>query len=229
MQNIQNKIIVFIGVALFVCGTIILSSNYLNAKIDNAYSYMNNLLLLREEEIVEIQEEVVNIEDTTSSLVEEPVQNETVEENVSKPQEYVDPYLKYYIGKLEIPKINFSKGFTAIDSPYNTVSKNIEVVKGSNYPDQKLGNFIIAAHSGNSYLAYFKDLYQLVIGDVASVTYKNKKYTYKLVNIYEQDKTGRIVIYRNLEKTGLTLVTCTKDKKDKQTIYILELQMVENI
>ena len=72
-------------------------------------------------------------------------------------------------------------------------------------------------------------MYQLVIGDVASVTYKNKKYTYKIVNIYEQDKTGKIAIYRDLEKTGLTLVTCTKDKKDKQTIYILELQMVENI
>ena len=217
------------GVTLFVCGMIILSSNYFNAKIDNAYSYMNNLLLVNGEENEE-QEEVVDNEETTSSLIEETEEEETVEENVNEPvTEDVDPYSSYYIGKLEIPKINFSKGFTAIDSPYNTVNKNIEVVKGSAYPDQKMGNFIIAAHSGNSYLAYFNNLYQLSLGDVANVTYKNKKYTYKIVNIYEQDKTGKIAIYRNLEKTVLTLVTCTKDKKDKQTIYILELQMVENI
>lgn len=221
MQNFQSRLIIIIGTLLITSGVIILTSNYFNEKVDNAYAYMNNLLFENtENEILEIPEEVDNLNETTSSLEE----TEKKESN-----EYVDPYSQYYIGTLEIPKINLSRGFTAIDSPYNTVNKNIEVVKQSNYPDVLNGNFILAAHSGNSYLAYFKNLYQLTLGDEAHVIYKNHKYTYKIVNIYLQEKTGKIAIYRDLNKNTLTLITCTKDSKTKQTIYILELESVINI
>ena len=219
MQNSQNKLIIIIGTLLIVSGMIILTSNYFNEKVDNAYTYMNNLLLENTEtEVLELQEEVATIDETTSSL-----ENMQIEETV------IDPYAKYYIGTLEIPKINLNKGFTAIDSPYNTVNKNIEVVKNSNYPDVSKGNFILAAHSGNSYLPYFKNLYQLTLGDKAYINYKNHRYTYKIVNIYQQEKTGKIAIYRDLNKNTLTLITCTKDSKTKQTIYILELESVINI
>ena len=103
------------------------------------------------------------------------------------------------------------------------------MVKQSNYPDVLNGNFILAAHSGNSYLAYFKNLYQLTLGDKAYINYKNHRYTYKIVNIYQQEKTGKIAIYRDLNKNTLTLITCTKDSKTQQTIYILELESVINI
>lgn len=224
MQNVHTKkTIVFLGVGIFTIGIFVLLSNYLSEKVDNAYSYMNNLLLASNE-IFDMQEEVDNLSETTSSF-----QEETEEEKQQKGQTYVDPYEKYYIGRLEIPKINLNKGFTSIDSPYNTVNKNIQVVKGSTYPDVSKGNFIIAAHSGTSYLAYFKNLYKLSNGDVAYVNYNGKRYTYRIVNIYEQEKTGKIVIYRNGEKTCLTLVTCTKNSKTQQTIYILELESVTNI
>ena len=49
------------------------------------------------------------------------------------------------------------------------------------------------------------------------------KYTYQVVNIYEQQKTGTAKIYRDTSKTTLTLITCTKDSKTLQTIYIAEL------
>ena len=221
MQNFQSRLIIIIGTLLITSGVIILTSNYFNEKVDNAYAYMNNLLFENtENEILEIPEEVDNLNETTSSL-------EETEKKGSN--EYVDPYSQYYIGTLEIPKINLSRGFTAIDSPYNTVNKNIEVVKQSNYPDVLNGNFILAAHSGNSYLAYFKNLYQLTLGDKAYINYKNHRYTYKIVNIYQQEKTGKIAIYRDLNKNTLTLITCTKDSKTKQTIYILELESVINI
>ncbi len=220
-KNHSKKIIVFLGVVLFTLGICFLLSNYFNEKVDYAYSYMNNLLLERNEEIYEIQEEVDTLDDSTSSF------QETKEEK--KEEVYVDPYLKYYIGSLEIPKINLNKGFTDINSKYNTVSKNIQVVSGSTYPDVEKGNFIIAAHSGTSYLGYFKNLYKLTNGDIAYVNYNNKRYTYKIVNIYEQEKTGKIIIYRDGEKTCLTLVTCTKNSKTKQTVYILELEEVRDI
>lgn len=217
MQNSQNKIIVVIGTLLIVSGIMILSSNYFNEKLGNAYSHMNSLLLANEE-IVELPDEVDNVDESTSLIEKE-----------EETKVYVDPYEKYYIGSLEIPKINLNKGFTSMDSPYNSVNKNIEVVKKSSYPDKEKGNFILAAHSGNSYLAYFRNLYQLTIGDKAYVNYKNKKYTYKIVNIYEQEKTGKIAIYRDLDKNTLTLITCTKNSHTKQTIYILELESVINI
>lgn len=222
MQNVstKNKIVVIFGVSLFIIGLLFLSSNYLNEKRDNAYQYMNNLLL-ESNEIVELTEEVGTIS-STSSL-------ENIESEEQIKEEYVDPYLKYYIGTLEIPKINLSKGFTDINSKYNTVNKNIQVVETSTYPDVDKGNFIIAAHSGTSYLAYFKNLYKLAIGDKAYVNYNNKRYTYQIVNIYEQAKTGQIAIYRDTNKTTMTLVTCTKDSKTKQTVYILELTNIENI
>lgn len=217
MLKSKNKITTTLGVGLFIAGIMLLSSNYLNQKIDNAYSYMNNLLLVEEEipQDVEIEEVVDNQEETTSSTIKEP-------ETKTKTQ-YVDPYLNYYIGTLEIPKINLKKGFVDIDSKYNTVSRNVQIVKGSSYPDVSYGNFILAAHSGNSYLAYFKNLYKLELGDIASITYKNHYYTYKIVNIYQQEKTGQVAIYRDTSKNCLTLITCTKDNKTKQTIYILEL------
>ena len=55
------------------------------------------------------------------------------------------------------------------------------------------------------------------------VTYNGVKYTYQIKNIYLQVKTGQIGIYRDVNKTTLTLVTCTKNDEAHQTIYIAEL------
>ena len=218
MSNIQNKrfIVIFLGISLIIIGILVLASNYFNEKVDNAYSYMNSLVL--EKETIEIQEEVDNLDEATSSFEEE-----------EKEEEWVDPYLSYYIGSIEIPKINLNRGFVSPDSPYNHVDMNIQIIKGSTYPNVDKGNFILAAHSGNSYLSYFHNLYKLGRGDVAYINYQNKKYTYKIVNIYEQQKVGKIAIYRDGEKTCLTLITCTRNKSDKQTVYILELQDIKDI
>ena len=114
-----------------------------------------------------------------------------------------------------------------IKAPDNDVEKNILVVDGSSYPDVDKGNLIIAGHSGTGWKAFFNDLYKLEVGDVANVEYKNKKYTYKITKIYKQKKSGTIAIYRNYKKTTLTLVTCTNNDPNSQTIYIAELQGVE--
>ena len=90
-------------------------------------------------------------------------------------------------------------------------------------PDIQNGNLILAEHSGDSYIAYFRELYRANKGDFVYVTYNGIKYTYKITDIYFQNKTGQIGIYRDYWKTTLTLVTCTKDSDEKQTIYIAEL------
>lgn len=132
-----------------------------------------------------------------------------------------------YIGFLEIDKINLKQGFLEIDSPYNQVNYNIEILDISNFPDVINGNFIIAGHSGTSNVAFFKNLYKLNLDDIAKIYYKGKVYKYSIINIYNQVKDGSIDIYREKNKTTLTLITCTKDDKNSQTVYILELIGVE--
>ena len=89
-------------------------------------------------------------------------------------------------------------------------------------PDVVGGNLILAAHSGNARISYFRNLNKLEIGDEATVDYKDKTYTYKVVNIYDVDKNGKVEIKRNLSKTTLTLITC-KDNSNKQLVVICEL------
>lgn len=132
-----------------------------------------------------------------------------------------------YLAFLEIPKINLNQGLLPINSLYNNVNYHVEILKISDLPDKINGNFILAAHSGTSSIAYFRNLYKLKLDDLASIIYNNKKYTYKIVNIYNQNKKGSLNIYRDTNKTTLTLITCTKDDKTNQTVYILELIGVE--
>lgn len=150
--------------------------------------------------------------------------NEVTDESV-KPikQEDKKKIEKEYIGYLEIKKINLRQGLVSKTSYYNNVNRNIQMLSTSSYPDKAKGNVILAAHSGTSSISYFKNLYKLVVGDEAKIYYKNNTYTYKIVDIYNVLKTGNVDIHRDTNKSCLTLITCTKDSKTEQTIYILEL------
>lgn len=128
-----------------------------------------------------------------------------------------------YIGFLEISEINLKTGLVAKNSKYNDVDKNVEILQVADYPDVLNGNFILASHSGNSKISYFKNLYKLTLGDTALVYYKEYIYHYKIVDIYNVPKTGSLVVKRDPGKTVMTLITCTKDSKTEQTVYILEL------
>ena len=128
-----------------------------------------------------------------------------------------------YIGFLEISKIDLNAGLVAKESYYNHVNRNIEILDVSDYPDVINGNFILASHSGNSKVSYFKNLYKLNLNDIALVYYKEYVYHYKIVNIYNVPKVGSLEIKRNPNETTMTLITCTKNSKTEQTVYILEL------
>ena len=132
-----------------------------------------------------------------------------------------------YLAFLEIPKINLNQGILPKTSYYNNVNYHVQILDISDLPDVINGNMVLAAHSGSSNIAYFKNLYKLTKDDKAYIVYNNKKYSYQVVNIYNQVKKGSLNIYRDLTKTTLTLITCTKNDKNSQTVYILELTGVE--
>lgn len=205
-KRISSSTVAAIGSVIILIGGFFLSYNYIQSKRIVAYDYMANVFY--KEQDVELLE------------YDGELKQEEKEEDLGE-------VTNDYIGYLTIPKINLKKGFLDMRSELNNVEQNVTVIKGSSYPTKDKGNLILAAHSGSGWKAFFNDLYKLSTGDTAEVSYKGKKYTYKIVNIYKQEKIGKIAIYRNYNKTTLTLITCTNFDKATQTVYIAELQNVE--
>ena len=205
-KRISPSWVALIGSLIITLGGFFILYNFIGDKRLQAYDYMNEKIYDNETAIYDVNTQEIN--DTN----EEPAKQYDIEN---------------YIGYLEIPKIKFKRGFYNIDSSLNTVEYNIEIIKGSNMPDQENGNLIIAGHSGTGWKAFFKNLYELEIGDEATVTYGGLNYKYKITNIYKEENTGTVAIKRNHDKTTLTLITCTKDDSSTQTIYIAELYEIE--
>lgn len=199
------------GVVLIFIGVALLLNNYIVEKREEVFSSMN----------LELSKEVPEL--TKNNTTDED--NNKKDENSDDTKK--DEHYESYVGTLAIDKIGFEKGFYAKGSSLNNVKFNIKILDVSAYPDEEAGNVIIIGHSGNYSNSYFANLYQLNVGDTASIVYDNKKYHYKIVNIYNDTKDGTVTIYRDESKSTLTLITCTKDDETKQTIYIFELTNVE--
>jgi sortase A len=223
MGDKNLKIKITIGVLLVFTGIIIISWNYLLEKKNQVYdtmyyeiaslpSYIENQEEYENEKVEEQINDIKNNEDNSTST---DSKNNSNKSSVSTSKDD-------YLGRLMIPKINFNRSFYKIDSVYNDVDKNIQVMKGSSLPDVDGGNLIIAGHSGNVWYSFFKNLYKLKKGNNAYVYYNDTKYTYKVVDIYNVKKNGKVTIKRDRTKRTMTLITCTKNSKTLQTVYILE-------
>ena len=163
----------------------------------------------------------INKDNTTISNIN--TENLEVTEDESKQKETEIKKANYsYIGELYIPDIKLRKGFVSKDSRYNNIEYNVTIADVADYPDVPMGNFILMAHSGNAYISFFDKLYKLQIGATASISYNAVTYNYRLVNIYNQAKTGTVAIYRDVTKKTLTLITCTHNDDYNQTVYIFE-------
>ena len=201
-SNGKSQLII-VGSLLIIVGIGIIGGKYL-------YNYIQDK---NEEKLIDVFfEEQEEITDNTD--------NETPEEikETPKPTETkID-----YFAVIKIPKIGLEKGLAPKGSYYNNVNRNIFVLNESDMPDKEKGNVILAGHSGNARTSYFKNLYKLENDDVVSIFYNGYEYKYKVVNHYDVEKTGKVNIVRNAEKTTLTLITC-RHNTNKQIVYICEL------
>ena len=212
-----------------------------NIKSEEAILIVGSLLLIialvlfHYEKILEINNEIYN--NIQSKIYQENKKNNLIvnidvdyitetDINIDN-KDVTDKPQVNYLAFLEIPKINLNQGILPKTSYYNNVNYHIQILDISDLPDVINGNMVLASHSGSSNIAYFKNLYKLTKDDMAYIIYNNKKYSYQIVNIYNQVKKGSLNIYRDINKTTLTLITCTKDDKNSQTVYILELTGVE--
>lgn len=197
--KLKNSTLILIGIIILTVGICVGLYEYFEERKNKTFSNMNITLYEKEQ---------------PQNIIEE---NNEIEESIDK-----EPTTNNYLGILEIPKINLKNGFYSLGSQYNNVDYNITVINGSTYPTEEHNNLILAAHSGDCPVCYFENLYKLSLGDLAYLNYKNIKYSYKLVDIYEVEKDGTVAIYRDYNKNVLTLITCTRNSNTKQTVYILE-------
>lgn len=128
-----------------------------------------------------------------------------------------------YIAMLTIPKIDLQKGLVDKNSKYNNIRYNVMIHKVSNMPNEEKGNVILIAHSGSARYSFFKNLNKLNLSDLIKIEYKGKTYNYKIVDIYDIEKTGKASIKRNHNKSVITLITC-RHNTNRQIVIIGEIQ-----
>ncbi|MBQ9854009.1 MAG: sortase [Bacilli bacterium] len=210
-NNNQRKSQLFIvGSFLIIVGIGILGGKIVNNYLDKKQEQdlINDFYEQQEEYVVDVP------------VMEEELVKEEVAEQEEK-KETTTPTINY-IAVIKIPKIGLEKGLASKGSYWNNVNRNIEILSESDMPDVDKGNVILASHSGNSSISYFRKLNKLQNDDIVSIVYNGKEYKYKMVNSYEIEKNGYAHIVRNAEKSTLTLITC-KHNTDKQIVVICEL------
>ena len=174
------------------------------------------------EYVSELESEDIAIEEfykEESELVEE---ESDISQQASDESSKVESPKYDYIAMLTIPKINLQRGLVAKNSKYNNIRYNVMIHKVSNMPDEEKGNVILIAHSGSASYSFFKNLNKLKLSDLIKIEYKGKTYNYKIVDIYDIEKTGKASIKRNHNKSTITLITC-RHNTNKQIVVIAEL------
>ena len=209
-NNQRKGQLLIVGSFLIIIGIGILGGKLVNSYLDKKQEQdlINNFYEQQEEYVVDVP-----------VMEEELVEEEVVEQEEKK--ETTTPTINY-IAVVKIPKIGLEKGLASKGSYWNNVNRNIEILSESDMPDVENGNVILAGHSGNSGVSYFRKLNKLQNDDTVSIVYNGKEYKYKMVNSYEIEKNGYAHIVRNAEKSTLTLITC-KHNTNKQIVVICEL------
>ena len=164
------------------------------------------LVYNRYSRINEIKVEEEKIEEFFNELEEEPI-NDIVDNNVIQEETPIVDNTNY-IAILEIPKIDLKKGLVDKDSYLNNVDRNIYTLKETIYPNDEVNSHIIlASHSGNSSVSYFRYLNRLDINDSVYIYYNGMKYTYKIIDKYELEKNGKLQLGLS-DKSDITLISC---------------------
>lgn len=201
-RKIKSKSwLIIIGSLLFLIGISFIVYDYFSNKS------LNNL---EDQALEDFYNEEIIIDDESTDDTQENIEvKEQVKIN--------------YIAVLKIPKINLERGLVDPNSYLNNVNYNVQILKDSSMPDVNKGNLILAGHSGNARISYFRNLDKLSLDDDVYIIYNNETYQYKIVDIYDIEKTGSAEIIRNKNKTTLTLITC-RHNTNKQIVIICELQ-----
>ena len=197
--------------SLYFIGSLLIISS-LSIIFIHQYNKTANIQV-ENEAIEEFYKHETNVEFDSTKVENNSTQTETKKEESN---------LYEYIAILRIPKINLKRGLVDKNSKYNDIKYNIMIHKSSDSPSEEGGNLILLAHSGNSNISFFKNLYKMKLDDIIYLDYNNNTYKYKLINIYDIEKNGKAPIRKNTTKSSITLITC-RNNTNKQIVLIGEL------
>ena len=170
----------------------------------NAYKYMQD----KKEEIrVEEYIEVTSKEDN-----EEILKTEELTEEQPKTNSSID-----YKAIIEIPSINLKRGIVDSTDNFKSINYSISADKNGNYPNE-YGNFILYAHSGSGYIAFFNNLSKVNINDDIYIYFNGIKYHYIITSKYDIEKTGKAKINISTKDKYITLITCDQSNKKYQIV-----------
>lgn len=232
-DRLTSRQFVAIALIIIMCGIAIIGHDYFLAKKSKAYEEMS--ILLSQEpgavEPVEGDDNVSRIISNNTTNTRHSTRNRSSSANDTSGRVKKSTYTYNYIGRLKIPAINLNRGFVKYGTSGNNVNQNIAIMSGSKYPNVKESNFIIAAHNGSGWNAYFTNVDKLKLGSMAYVTYKGKEYSYVLKKIYSDPKRdGKVTLYKTNNKKHLTLVTCKRpDYKKYYLVLVFELVEEQNM
>lgn len=202
-KNKRYSLLIIMGIFLFLFSiSYLIYNHYENEKQKNTDNQMIN-------EFFEVKEEII--------------EEKIIQEKQSIKQDIVVNYM----GILEIPKINLKRGLFDKNSSRNNVNRNIYILKESTLPDEQSNSHIIlASHTGNSNVSYFKNLKKLNMNDDIYFYYKGIKYMYKVSNRYEIEKNGTVEL-KQTNMSDITLITCIRGT-NKQVVYVGNLVSEED-
>ena len=136
-RNKKGFLLVIIGILLILIGSSVL-----------IYRYYEN-------------KETKQIEDNSVEVFfEEEIHDEEIKQE--EPKEEKPQVIINYVAILEIPKINLKRGLVDKNSYLNNVDRNIYTLKETTYPnDENVSHILLASHSGNSSVSFFRNLIRL--------------------------------------------------------------------
>ena len=186
---------------------------------------------MRDEVYSDMKISMMDVDSTTGEekkiVTNVPVADNVVNKEQSNDNKTYEVDYSKYLGVLEIPKINLKKGIVDKTSASNNVNKNIYTLKETTLPDEQINSHIIlAGHSGNSYVSFFRNLKKLDMKDKVYFYYKGVKYIYEVSNKYEIEKTGTTEL-KQTNISDITLITCISGT-NKQVVYVATLIDQEN-
>lgn len=117
--------------------------------------------------------------------------------------------------EINIPRIRLEANVYNINSVFNDVDYNVEILSESNV-DENL--FFLAGHSGNGAANYFNDLFLLEVGDIIYVIKDNEKINFRVDEIFHIDKNGYFDVSYNVVSDTLFLITCSLNYPGMQMV-----------
>lgn len=121
---------------------------------------------------------------------------------------------------LEIPKIGLKREIYFINSAFNHVDYQVEILADSSLEREVL---FLASHSGRGDHAYFNDLFLLEKGDFIWIIYQGKRVSFVVDRLYYIAKNGYFKMEEKVSRT-LYLITCSRDNSREQ--FVVEAKLI---